>query len=612
VTVGLCPVCAARPPPHAVVCPNDNTVLVSADADPLVGTVVSGWRVLRRIGLGGMGAVYEVLEDTIAKRAALKVVHPHLSLDPKLPTLLAEARAVNAIGDEGIVDVYGFGTLPDGRSWLVMELLEGELLETQLHREGKLTLLEAIDVVVPIFQALEAAHAAGFVHRDLKPANVFIVKRSNRAPFPKLLDFGIAQRIKVGAPDALGTAGYVSPEQAANVNVGAKADLYSMGCLFYELVTGRLPFVDRDWNEVLRQHREAPRPSLKAVVKGTPESLETLFKSLLAVEPLRRPPSAAAVRTALLQVRAELTGEARSTVTPRRSVLPVVAVGLALAAAVTAVVLRPPEMSGTVAPTPVVDPVAAAAASTAAEVQAALTGPRDLAVDRLLAAKKAFPSRPEWVALTGQLEASLRLDVEGALKKDDAEAATRALTLMEQLGTLEPTDPLRARVDRTSFALHNGMVHVGDVFIDKYEHPNREGQLPTTEVDYAGAVQLCERAGKHLCTEQEWERACRGQAALAYPWGDKLDKERCVTRGKGVKGPAKSGAKPRCVGPAGVFDLTGNVAEWTSSPLREGAEQRVIRGGSFAQSDAQLSCTARDYQLPGLGGSKHLGLRCCK
>ncbi len=597
-----------------MVCPNDNTVLVSADADPLVGTVVGGWRVLRRIGLGGMGAVYEVLEETIAKRAALKVVHPHLSLDPKLPTLLAEARAVNAIGDEGIVDVYGFGTLPDGRSWLVMELLEGELLETQLHRDGKLTLVEAIDVVVPILQALEAAHAAGFVHRDLKPANVFIVKRGNRPPFPKLLDFGIAQRIKVGAPDALGTAGYVAPEQASNVNVGAKADLYSMGCMFYELVTGRLPFVDRDWNEVLRMHRESPRPSLKAVVKGTPDALEALFKSLLAVEPLRRPPSAAAVRTTLLQVRAELLGEAKPVAAPpRRSMLPFIIAGLALGLAATgvAVALRPPELGGTSA-LPPVDPVAAAASSTADEVKAALSGPHEQAVDRLLAAAKAFPSRPEWVALTGQLGASLRLDAETALKKDDAEAATRALALLDKLGALEPKDALRAQVDRTSFALHNGMVHVGDVFIDKYEHPNREGQLPTTEVDYAGAVQLCERAGKRLCTEQEWERACRGQAGLAFPWGDKLEKDRCVTRTKGVKGASKSGAKARCVGPAGVFDLTGNVAEWTSSPLRDGAEQRVIRGGSFAQSDAQLSCTARDYQLPGLGGSKHLGLRCCR
>jgi serine/threonine-protein kinase len=375
-----------------VVCRNDGTILVPAASDPLVGELVGTWRVIKRVGVGGMGAVYETLEENIGKRAALKVVHPHLSNDPNLPTLLAEARAVNAIGDQGIVDVYGFGTLPDGRSWLVMELLEGELLEDRLLRDKTLPLIDTIDILVPLLQALEAAHAAGFVHRDLKPANVFIVQRANRAPFPKLLDFGIASRIVTGSPDALGTAGYVSPEQAANVAVGAKADLYAMGCMMYELLTGQLPFVASDWNEVLRLHREAPRPSVRELRPDVPVAIDELIKTLMATEPLRRPPSAAAVRTQLLAVRAHLTSA-------KERLTRTVTVGVLAALAVVVVAflaLRPTQVVvPVVAPPPVEDPVTVAAKKKAAEVEAQLAGPPEQAVDALLAAQKAFPERPE-------------------------------------------------------------------------------------------------------------------------------------------------------------------------------------------------------------------------
>ncbi len=590
-----------------MVCRNDGTILVAAADDPLVGELVGTWRVIKRVGVGGMGAVYETLEETIGKRAALKVVHPHLSNDPNLPTLLAEARAVNAIGDEGIVDVYGFGTLPDGRSWLVMELLEGELLEDRLMREKTLPLLDVIDLMVPLFQALEAAHAAGFVHRDLKPANVFVVQRASRAPFPKLLDFGIAARIVTGSPDALGTAGYVSPEQAANVNVGAKADLYAMGCMMFELLSGQLPFVASDWNEVLRLHREQPRPSVRTLRPDVPAELDELIQNLMAIEPLRRPPSAAAVRTQLLAVRAHLTSaKARLTRTVTVGVLAAVAV-----AVVAFLALRPaPVVTPVVAPV-VEDPVSVAAKKKAAEVEQLLAGPAELAVDALLAAKKAFPERPEWVALTAQLSATLRLSLQTALKKDDDAGALAQVALLEKLGTLEKDDPLQAEVKRTSYAHHNGMVRVGQVFIDRYEYPNRAGAMPITNVDFAEAESLCAGAGKRLCTEQEWEAACKGSAGDAYPWGKKLERDRCVIKGPRVKGPAASGSRPKCVGENGVFDLVGNVAEWTSSPLQEGALQRVIRGGSFDQSDARLPCDSRDYLMPGGGGSSHLGLRCC-
>jgi tRNA A-37 threonylcarbamoyl transferase component Bud32 len=607
VLIGVCPVCGAQPPAHAVVCPHDGTELVSAEGDPLLGTVVGTYKVLRRLGIGGMGAVYEGREVNIDKRAALKIVHPHLSADPRLPSVLAEAKAVNAIGDEGIVDIYGFGTLPDGQPYLVMELLEGESLEARLARQKKLSVQEAIALMVPLLQALEAAHAAGFVHRDIKSANVFIVERPNRAPFPKLLDFGIAQSIKAGATDALGTPGYVSPEQADNVNVGAKADLYSVGVLLFEMLSGRLPFDDADWQEQLRKHREAPRPSLKGLAE-VPEALDALVRGLMSVEPRLRPASAAAVRASLLQLREELTPKRRS-----RAGL-AAGLGAGVLALVAFLVLRqpPPAVPVPVGPTPAAeDPVAKAAAAAAADVEAQLAKSSIDAVEPLLAGEAAFPKRPAWEALRGKVSAALRLSAQGALAKDDAEGAQRALTALSKLAPLPKGDPLEAQVHRVSFALRSGMVRVGEVFIDRYEHPNRAGVLPTTKVDWAEAVKLCEGAGKHLCSEQEWETACRGAAHLTFPYGPKYEKGRCLSKSPRARGPVAAGARKGCVGEAGVFDLSGNVAEWTSTPVREDAPQRVTRGGSYFQSDAKLSCEARDYALPGLGGAAHLGLRCC-
>lgn len=554
-----------------MVCPNDLHVLMPPEVDPLVGQVVGTYKVLKRVGIGGMGAVYEAVETNINRRAALKIVHPHLSTNPRLPTLLAEARAVNAIGDEGIVGIDGFGTLPDGRSYLVMELLEGELLEAHLRSKGPLPLLEAIDLCVPLLTALQAAHAAGFVHRDLKASNVFIVQRKGRAPFPKLLDFGIAQQVSEASGEALGTPEYVAPEQAENKGVGPRSDLYAFGCLFFELLTGHVPFRHADPMTVVRMQRHAPRPSVRTERPDVPEAIEDLLLRLLAVKPDERPASAAEVREVLLAERAKLLPQ------PRRWPA-AVAVAAVVGVAVFVLLSRGPPA----APVEVVVPAAAAqpavlesaVAEAAQKVEAALgTARLDQAGRALEEAQTAFPERPEWAVLKARLDAE------------------------------------RSRAERAAFAARTGMVQVGDFFIDAFEYPNKAGAKPLAHADWGQAVTLCERAGKRLCTEKEWEAACSGVGGRKFSWGDAPDPGRC---GKKSKAPLSSGKRgAACATPEGVADLSGNLAEWTSSEVGPGRPQRVTRGGSFAQSAAQLGCAARDYFLPGQGGAAHLGFRCC-
>ncbi len=611
-----CPHCGTARPPNGVVCPLDGEVLVPAEGDPLLGTTIGGYRVLRRIGTGGMGAVYEVKEETIGKRAALKVLHAHHADNPRMATLLAEAQAVNAIGDEGIVDIYALGTLPDRRSYLLMELLEGELLEARLSR-GALTVLETLELLIDILHTLEAAHAAGFAHRDLKPDNVFLAARPGRGMKPKLLDFGIAHRFTTASSEAVGTPGYASPEQAANANVGPKADLYALGCMTFEMLSRRAPFVASSIPELLQQHAQLPRPSVRSLVPEVPHELDAIVLRLMAIDPRERPASAAAVRLELLELRRRLDEPKPPALVDSVPPLPVPRQGgagkVALGAALLLVVVlaafalwpRPPEVKPLV-PTPVT-PIDAEVKRTAADIDGRLTASLDDGVTALLAAESAFPGREEWAAFRGRAAASLRAAVATALEQQDLDGARKQLELLQRLGPLAPDDALLATQHRVTFALGHGMVRVGDVFVDRFEHPNRAGAMPTTKVDWADAVKLCEEAGKHLCSEEEWERACRGADGHDLPWGEKAEKGRCADKGKA---PAKTGAFSKCQGKAGVADLIGNVAEWTASLHVEGKPQRVIRGGSFKLSKG-ASCTSRDYRLPGIGGAVDLGLRCC-
>jgi len=149
---------------------------------------------------------------------------------------------------------------------------------------------------------------------------------------------------------------------------------------------------------------------------------------------------------------------------------------------------------------------------------------------------------------------------------------------------------------------------VGDFWIDRYEYPNQKDQAPRVSVDFAEAERLCDAQGKRLCGEGEWQRACEGTAHLPFPYGPHYDERACTT---GASGPSAAGSRERCASSAGVFDLSGNVAEWTASPVQPGAPQRVVRGGSWQQKGSRVSCAARDYLLPGQGGATWLGFRCC-
>jgi serine/threonine-protein kinase len=274
------------------------------------GTVVGEYRVEGKLGEGGMGAVYSAVHPLIGKKAAIKVLSAALCTDhAQVERFVQEARSVNQIGHPNIVDIFAFGSLPDGRSYFVMEWLQGQSLADRVQRGG-LTLAEAIEILDQSADALEAAHEKKIVHRDLKPDNVFLVAVRGNRQLVKLLDFGIAKLAsadggmqKTATGMMMGTPGYISPEQArGKSDVDHRTDVYAFGCMAYEMLCGRLPFIAESAMDVVLKHlTEMPVPP-RQHWPDIPPQLNDLLLRMLEKDPGKRP-SLTDFRTVMNEVR---------------------------------------------------------------------------------------------------------------------------------------------------------------------------------------------------------------------------------------------------------------------------------------------------------------------
>lgn len=275
--------------------------------DPLVGTEVGGYRIEEVLAVGGAGVVYRGVHPRIKKRVAVKVLKE--TDEPGRVELLAkEAEAVNSIGHRNIVDIFGIGTLDDGRPYVVMELLEGQPLDVFLaERGGKLPLAEALALLAELCVPLAAAHQAQLIHRDLKPSNVFVCTPKDGPRFLKLLDFGLAKRAsglggvteQTSRTQVSGTPDFMAPEHAQGKAVSARTDLYALGCIAFQLVTGRLPFEGETAMDKMMAHVRAPVPHPRELEPNLPEPLDALICQLLAKKPDARPATAEEVRARL-------------------------------------------------------------------------------------------------------------------------------------------------------------------------------------------------------------------------------------------------------------------------------------------------------------------------
>jgi serine/threonine protein kinase len=286
----------------------------AADDEELApGSFAGEYQIEKKIGEGGMGAVYGARHPLIGKRAAIKVIRRDLSSSHEaVDRFIREAQSVNQIGDPNIVDVFGFGRLPDGRSFFVMEWLQGESLRERLQRP--LPFPEAIEILETIAKALQAAHEAGVVHRDLKPDNVFLASHKGSKPEVKLLDFGLAKLS--GSQDGgmnhtrtgvvMGTPLYLSPEQAKGVKVDMATDIYSLGAMAYEMCAGTVPFKADSAVEIMAMHISRPALPLQQIAPWIPIELDRLVLGMLEKNPPQRP-TIGQIREALAACRTQAT-----------------------------------------------------------------------------------------------------------------------------------------------------------------------------------------------------------------------------------------------------------------------------------------------------------------
>ena len=281
--------------------------LIEKEAGPLeAGQKVGEFEVGKLLAVGGMGVVYSAIHPVIGKRAAIKVLHPRLCDDEEaIDRFLTEARSVNRIGHPNIVDVFDFGQLSDGRSYMAMEWLAGESLAQRLVR-GPLSLEDALAILDQTADALEAAHEKGIVHRDLKPDNIFLVPMRDGRTHVKLLDFGIAKLVEVPGTvplqstrpgSIMGTPGYLSPEQARGMDVDGRTDVYALGCVAFEVLTGQTPFTCDNIADMIVAHLEQLPPHVRAFEPMVPRALDDLVLRMLEKDPTRRP-SLASIRLA--------------------------------------------------------------------------------------------------------------------------------------------------------------------------------------------------------------------------------------------------------------------------------------------------------------------------
>ena len=338
---------AARREPAVVVVDDDAE---DEGPDPMIGQVLSGlYKVQSRIGRGGMGTVYMAVHIHLDKPFAVKVLSDQIATNKSaIQRLLQEARTASSIDHDNIVDVFSFDATEDGRVFLVMELLEGVSL-SELVERGPMRIERALPIARQVCQALEAAHARGVVHRDLKPENVFICRKRD-ADFVKVLDFGIS---KVRAADAeqvrvtktgqlVGTPLYMSPEQArGELDVDHRADVYALGVMLFEMLTGHPPFEGTNYFQLLWKHGNEPAPSARTRIPDLPESLDRVLLRALEKKPDARFQNMRDFEEALVAVAPELGSPDRLISMPPRqaSIAPAAATGEARAAATTPVTL---------------------------------------------------------------------------------------------------------------------------------------------------------------------------------------------------------------------------------------------------------------------------------
>ena len=302
----VCPQCKQRYPHESSFCFVDGSTL-EALPDARLGTTVAGRYVLEQIlGEGGMATVFQARHKMVDRPCAVKILHGEVVRDPTVKERFRrEALHAQRLAHPNIIEVYDQGETEDGTAFLVMELLEGKSLAHSISL-GKVALPRTLKLAVQMVRALARAHDFEVIHRDLKPENVFVLKGDRI----KLLDFGIARSMHdsrlTSVGEIFGTPEYMAPEQGTSTEVGPAADIYSLGVMMFEMLSGVLPFEASNAPTMLVKHMSEPAPHVSEKTANIPAALDELIYSMMAKTAAERPVDAQAVLAKLLKIGEEL------------------------------------------------------------------------------------------------------------------------------------------------------------------------------------------------------------------------------------------------------------------------------------------------------------------
>ncbi len=373
-----CPKCGKLHANDVSYCSLDGTRLTGVDsvsdgsqsAELEAGTVLGSYRLLQLLGEGGMGRVYIAEHTRLGRRVAIKTLRSEFADKPgAVKRFFQEARAVNQIKNDNIVDITDFIEEEGGENYYIMELLEGRSLRDVILQEGALPVPRTLGIAVQVADALAAVHDAGVVHRDLKTENIFLIERGGQRDFVKLLDFGVAKLVeqpdgqslhKTAEGAILGTPEYMSPEQASGGKVDYRTDIYAFGIILYEMLTGAKPFTAKSFGELVIKHLTVKpvKPSkLKDRALRLPRALENLILHCLEKDAQKRPQSMAEIGQQLRSIGRAESVQLESFVEPtapvrrpRRRLAALVVIGLLLVAGAIGIGLQLHSTDATVAP----------------------------------------------------------------------------------------------------------------------------------------------------------------------------------------------------------------------------------------------------------------------